>query len=49
MQCRLRTDDAKFELFILNNEVLFIQKEKDDIIIPHLKLLHKYPDMMPKM
>ena len=42
-------DFAFFTFAIVNNEVLFYQAGKDDPWLPTLRILHKYPSMMPKM
>lgn len=42
---RLRSE-YKVDLIQVEREVLFFSKEK--YIVPHLKLLHRYPDMLPK-
>ena len=33
---------------MLNNEILFFQREKDPWLFPHMKVLHRFPDMLPK-
>ena len=48
MSCRAKVGEYRFEVLSLNNEVYFIMKEKDNYVIPHLKILHKYPNMLPK-
>ena len=38
--CKIRANEAKFEILSLNNEVLFVQQEKESLIFPHIKILH---------
>ena len=42
-------DFAFFTFAIANNEVLFYQSGKDAPWLPTLRVLHKYPSIMPKM
>jgi len=39
---------SHIQVIYLDNEILFIQL-RDKKVVPHLRLLHKYPDIMTKM
>lgn len=40
--------DARATLYVLDNTPLFFQ-HMDDPLIPHLTLVHKYPDLFPRV
>jgi PUA domain protein len=43
---RLRSEH-KTDIVTLDNDVLFFNKEQ--LIVPHLRLVHQYPDLLPRM
>lgn len=41
--------DNEVQLLIINNEILFFQIKNDPNFYPTLRLVHKYPNMIPKL
>ena len=46
--CSLGKTKSKIQVVCIDNEILFFQKEQGGVWFPTLKLLHRYPSMMPK-
>lgn len=40
-------NEYKLDLIAVDREILFFSKE--NMVYPHLRLLHKYPDILPRM
>lgn len=47
LEYKMKAPHNHISFIVVNNIILFIQTP--DFIFPHLKLLHKYPDMLKKM
>ncbi|KRX09126.1 PUA-like domain [Pseudocohnilembus persalinus] len=46
---KIRAGETRFEIFSVKEDILFFQKDHDEYILPTLKLVHRYPDLLPKM
>ena len=46
MSFRLRSEH-RVDIITSENDVLFFNKE--DFLVPHLRLLHRYPELLPRM